>query len=309
MNSKKRITYQQRQIQRRKKLESKFMRPVYDVTRSFFFSAASTLRDRGIDATRMILRKQAVDAKLGEVIRRLYITVWLKYATWTYNEIQRSAYNPNAKSKHRIITMQAKLLGSQVNFNEQWTNDIMQYFRMFLIDKAVLPITIKNRDRIMSILDRGTAEGWSIERMAKEIETDEFQLWHTRLVVRTETAKAAYYGRRVGAVDSGYETEKEWISARDSRTRHAHMDMDGETIDFNNKYNVPLYKKGAIVGHELMRGPGDPEASAENVCNCRCTESYKAKRDANGRLMRKPQSRVSVIQPGTFNRPTLTVTI
>lgn len=305
MNSKKRITYQQRQIQRRKKLESKFMRPVYKVTKEFFFSAAAILRERGIDAARTVLRRQAVDAKLGEVIRQLYITVGLKYATWTYNEIQRSAYNP----KKSTGPTSAKLIGSQVNFNEQWTNDIMQYFRMFLIDKAVLPITLRNRDRIMSILDRGTAEGWSIERMAKEIETDEFQLWHTRLVVRTETAKAAYYGRRVGAVDSGYETEKEWISARDSRTRHAHMDMDGETIDFNNKYNVPLYKKGAIVGHELMRGPGDPEASAENVCNCRCTESYKAKRDANGRLMRKPQSRVSVIQPGTFNRPTLTVII
>lgn len=307
MNSNERIIYEQRNLMRRVKLERSFMRPVYNALKAFNVQFVPILKERGVEAVRAAVNKVSFDYSVGEAVRLIYKVAGIKYATWTYNEIQRSARTPKKSSNEVRLS---KLIGSQINFNERWEQDIINYFRMYLINKAVLPITIASKARIMEILDQGTREGWSIERMAKELETDEFTKAHARLVVRTETAKAAYYGRRLGASDSGFETTKEWVSAKDSRVRHSHRDMDGETIDYNNKYNVPIYRKKVIAGYELMLGPGDPEASAENVCNCRCTEAYAAKRDSNGRIIRKPvPKRVSVIKPGSFNNPNITVTI
>lgn len=306
MNAKKRAEYERRNLIRRAKLESSFMRPVFRSLKAFNMKFAAILIERGIDACRTAVNKETIDARTGEVIKALYVHVGVKYATWTYNEIQRSATKEPKKS---ISQGNHKLLGSQINFDDKWATNILDYFRMYLIDKAVVPITLESKERIMEILDIGTREGWSLERMAKELETDRFLLSHTRLVVRTETAKAAYYGRRIGAVDSGYETTKEWISAKDSRTRHSHRDMDGVILNLDESYNVPIYRRKVISGYEKMRGPGDPQASAENVCNCRCTEAYQAKRDASGRLIKKPVSRVSVIQPGQITRPNITVTI
>lgn len=287
-------------------MENMFMRKIFRALRAFNIQFVPVLKERGIEATRSAVSKVIIDENIAKEIRKLYQIIGLKYATWTYNEIQRSAISPKKSTNYSSI----KLIGSQINFNERWANDILQYFRMYLIDKAVVPITIESKDRIMFILDMGSKEGWTIERMAKELETDQMLKWRARLIVRTETAKAAYYGRRVGATDSGFETQREWVAAGDSRTRHSHMIMDGESVDFNTKFIVPIYKGKTLTGYEMLRGPGDPESSAENVCNCRCTEAYSARRDINGRLIRKPvSSRISVIQPGNFNIPNLTVTI
>jgi hypothetical protein len=316
MNSNQRRIYEQRNIIRRNKFERMFMRRIYKSLRAFNTQFIPILKERGVEATRAAVSKIVIADRIGDEIRRLYQVVGITYATWTYNEIQRSAYEPKkslslCRVRHslRISRISQKLIGSQISFNERWAQDILDYFRMYLIDKAVVPITIESKARIMAILDTGSREGWTIERMAKELETDQMLMWRARLIVRTETAKAAYYGRRVGAQDSGFETQREWVAAKDSRTRHSHRDVDGETVDFNTKFRVPIYRRGAIIGYEMLRGPGDPEASAENVCNCRCTEAYSAKRDTNGRLIRKPSTRISVIQPGNFNRPITTITV
>lgn len=280
------------------------MRSMYRSLRAFNMQFVPILKERGVEAARTAVSRVVFDSGIGDVVSRLYSVVGIQYATWTYNDIQRSALS----GKKSTQPLGIKLIGSQINFNDRWRDAILNYFRLYLIDKAVVPITIQSKDRILEILTTGTNEGWSIERMAKELETDKMPMWRSRLIVRTETAKAAYVGRMLGKNDSGFETTKEWISAKDSRVRHSHRDMDGVIIDDVSLYNVPIYRRKTIIGYELMRGPGDPDASAENVCNCRCTEAYAAKRDTNGALIRKPISRVVVIQPRQINRPQ-TVTI
>jgi hypothetical protein len=306
MNSKERREYEDMNLRRRNEYERFFMKRVYNALLDFNKIYSSLLKERGIEAVRSELNKVTFSASIGEIVRKIYKAVGLSYAKSTYKEVIRST-KVQKKSFKGIPGTGTP--GGQINFNDKWTNDILEYFRMFLINKAVVPITIESKNRIMQILDMGSKEGWSIERMSKELETDRLLMYRARLIVRTETAKAAYYGRRIGAEDSGFETTKEWVAARDSRTRHAHRDVDAEVIDFNGKYTVPVYKGKAQVGIELMRGPGDPEASAGNVCNCRCTEAYLAKRDSNNRLIRKPTSRISVISPLLFNRPRTTITI
>ena len=51
---------------------------------------------------------------------------------------------------------------------------------------------------------------------------------------------------------------KEWISTNDSRTRHSHAVLDGETRPIDTPFSNGLMY------------PGDPNGKPEEVWNCRC---------------------------------------
>lgn len=55
---------------------------------------------------------------------------------------------------------------------------------------------------------------------------------------------------------------KEWVARNDKRTRDSHATMTGQ-VQYNDQY----FTSGA--GNKLMY-PGDPNAPAGEVCNCRC---------------------------------------
>lgn len=50
-----------------------------------------------------------------------------------------------------------------------------------------------------------------------------------------------------------------WVTARDDRVRDTHENLDGEVIEYGNRFSNGL------------RFPMDPEGPAEEVINCRCT--------------------------------------
>jgi uncharacterized protein with gpF-like domain len=86
------------------------------------------------------------------------------------------------------------------------------------------------------------------------------------LIARTEAGTSVNAGTFATYIVEGVE-EKEWVSVRDDRTRDSgdefnHLDMDGTIVGINEKFDVD---------GELLDYPGDPTASAGNVCNCRCT--------------------------------------
>jgi hypothetical protein len=107
----------------------------------------------------------------------------------------------------------------------------------------------------------------------------------------------------VGATSTGLVTIKEWIAARDNRTRREprdhtdHLIMDGTKLPMEKQFQVPNNQVG--LGYELMDHPCDSKASAANVCNCRCTLGYEAVRGANGKLLtladNPPMGRIGVI--------------
>jgi uncharacterized protein with gpF-like domain len=80
-------------------------------------------------------------------------------------------------------------------------------------------------------------------------------------IARTETASAAGYAQHQTALDLGF-TKKQWISARDARTRDSHSQLDGETRGINERYSNGLMY------------PGDPSGAAGEVINCRCIETW-----------------------------------
>lgn len=92
-------------------------------------------------------------------------------------------------------------------------------------------------------------------RIAKTIRTE--------TIARTEIVGASNQGALLGYKQSGVVPKKRWVVALDERTREWHAAM--VTAD-----PVPI-DEPFIVGGEEMNAPGDTNASARNVVNCRCT--------------------------------------
>lgn len=87
------------------------------------------------------------------------------------------------------------------------------------------------------------------------------------MIARTESNGIVNSGRFNGLEQAGLE-DKTWISTHDSITRTPpqaqfdHVLADGETV----KINQPFLRTGEPLMH-----PGDPEGSAGNIIQCRCT--------------------------------------
>jgi hypothetical protein len=90
---------------------------------------------------------------------------------------------------------------------------------------------------------------------------DEMTTTRATLIARTESCSTENFG-----IVSTYKIEgiqqKEFLATKDDRTREAHADADGQIVGIDEKFNV---------GGEQMDYPGDPECSAANICECRCT--------------------------------------
>jgi uncharacterized protein with gpF-like domain len=288
MNKEDRQQYSSLYIKQVKRYESKYLRKIFNALKSQVDAFVTVMTEQGLQPAKNQLNLTVINDQIGPVIRDLYVEVGLFFGRKAWREIQRSTKKVQK--------------AANFGFNQQWANDIIKFFQIFLLNDAVIPITETTKNQILNILEQATNEGWSIDQIARKLQSPELLLWRARLIARTEIAKAAFEGRKLADRDNEYETQKEWIAANDHRTRHGHRKVDGEVIDFDMQFQVPT-EKGVI---DMMQGPGDPTASAANVINCRCSTALTAKRDENGRLLRK--TGVSVIRPAQVQRP-LTITI
>ena len=247
------------------RFEREFITPVHSALRS----QIKAFIDSGMDLRK--LDEVIINDRVAEVIRDLYTEVGIFYANQTLRE---------------LTGQQKKGFG----FNLKWTEEILRYFALYLLNKAVLPITETTKEQIRQIMEEGQREGWGVDRIVRELNSSELTLWRARTIVRTETAKAAFYGDKLGESESEFESTKMWISAKDHRTRHSHRQMNGKVLDWSDKFAVPVFKDvGAVdvqIGIDLMEGPGDPNAHKANVINCRCTLARRLKK-VNGRLVPK----------------------
>lgn len=80
-------------------------------------------------------------------------------------------------------------------------------------------------------------------------------------IARTESCVAQNTGSFITAKSEGVKA-KRFLATKDDRVRDAHADADGQTVDIDSHF---------IVDGEEMMYPGDPNCSADNVVNCRCT--------------------------------------
>lgn len=106
-----------------------------------------------------------------------------------------------------------------------------------------------------------------------------FFKWQALRIARTETTSASNFAALKAGNESNLELTKEWISVKDDRTRRDHKIENGQIVDFNEPFKM-------ADGSELSC-PGDINAKASQIINCRCTIAFKGKRDADGMLILK----------------------
>ena len=179
------------------------------------------------------------------------------------------------------------------NFLSVWGRNL---FEWILQNASSRVVTVKQNftQYIVAIIANGLLEGKTLPEISKQIQEyinnprkringKTFYRWEALRIARTETTAAANYASTVSGAISGVVTEKVWISSDDARVRRPpkskfnHAAMDGVRVDYNDKF---------YVSGEFLSYPGDPNASAGNVINCRCSSAVVPKRDRNGNLIR-----------------------
>ena len=79
------------------------------------------------------------------------------------------------------------------------------------------------------------------------------------VIARTETVSASNMGALEAYRQAGVR-EKRWLATRDTRTRDAHREADGQTVPMEGMF---------AVGGELLDAPGQGRIAANNI-QCRC---------------------------------------
>ena len=170
-----------------------------------------------------------------------------------------------------------------IGFNEQMTELLNQYFKLDLLN-GVEDITAYTRELIRNFLIEGYPLGWSFDEIVNRLQSADFTSARARLIARTETVTASNTGAHLAAKTTGLKLNKIWIAATDNRTRRSprnhfdHLHMNGVIVGYDEYFKVS--------GENLLH-PGDRKhnASAGNICNCRCTVGHIPLRDSNGKLV------------------------
>lgn len=273
MNQENKKLYSNRNDRRLRKYERLFVPVILKPLQKQFKAAANLIRNVGADAALKSIGELLIIPDLGEAIQKIYTSVGIATGNRVYAEIKKSARATEEKAGF--------------GFDAKWTAEILNFFKLYLLNKAVLPVSQEVRQRLVKLIEDGLAQGWSIDKIAFALESDGFPLTRARLITRTELGKAQWYGEELAKKESEYQTVDTWIAADDKRTRHSHNIMDGKQTKPGEFFRVPVYRGKVLIGYDLMTGPGDPNGSAGNVINCRCVRASVAARDRTGKIIMK----------------------
>ena len=238
--------------------EKRYAPKIANALRNQLRRVAATL-PLGVEYTRRRVQSTGIGQQMTDAIKGMHKDVGKFMAGYTLRGLQKHP----VKKKGRVF-----------RFSETWTRQIQEYFNLHLLE-SVDSINETTKNHILVVLNQGTKEGWSTERMVREINSKVYIGNRTERIVRTESVRAANFGVTLGADSYDYETVKEWNSVNDNRTRHSHRNVDGQTREHGETFSNGL------------QFPGDPEGPASEVVNCRCAMAIVPKRDANGRLIPK----------------------
>lgn len=157
---------------------------------------------------------------------------------------------------------------------DAWEEGYYHYLEMRLGKKAA-EIARTEATLINSVIDlvvaEGYREGYSIEHITERMvyELDKrlkiVHQWEAERIARTEVIGAANKGSFDGAMSTGLDIKKAWLTSGLKGTRESHMFYEGQGfVPMNYDYNIGL------------KHPGDPNGEPGEIINCRCTIIYNA---------------------------------
>jgi len=213
------------------------------------------------------------DKSLKKTIKQLHIALGTKMGLIAEKDVKKGA-------KGAYVPMETKSAKTDL-----FAYVIIRYLETKGLDQLASDITDTTKEQIRNFLIKGQEQNLTMPEIIALLRTSGITNYRAELIARTETARSANIGSMVGAMSTGLVTVKEWIAAKDNRTRRIrrdandHLHMDGVQLPIDQKFVVP-----AKTYIDNMLHPGDSTAHAGNVCNCRCTLGYEAVRGADGKL-------------------------
>jgi uncharacterized protein with gpF-like domain len=132
----------------------------------------------------------------------------------------------------------------------------------------ITSITETTRKQINALLADSYEEQATAAEIASRIKDafDNISSGRAMTIARTETLTAVSLGQDLKAQEFREAYPKEaakmkriWISAQDERVRDSHVELDGEMVDYGEKFANGL------------KFPRDPDGEAGEIINCRCT--------------------------------------
>lgn len=186
-------------------------------------------------------------------------------------------------SKHGQITLGN--LGINLKFNladpevakfaEKWSASRVTAINEFTRElmRKSLSESIKNGEDFEDAMTR-------VGQVFLEGEAGSISDFRARRIARTEVVTLTNQGRLDAAKQTGVVKSKMWVSQRIPTTRKSdsgenHWDLHGTVIPIDDKFDAPSRN-----GIDKMDGPGDIEASPENICFCLCVLEYPPEDEA-----------------------------
>jgi hypothetical protein len=216
------------------------------------------------------------DKAIKKTIQKLHLAMGVKMAQISSKVVKRSV-----KGIYEALEVKSAE-------TDLFAYTILQYLQTQGLDQLASDITDTTKEQIRRYLIQSAEQNLTLPETIVLLRGAGITDYRAELIARTETGRAANIGSMVGATSTGLVTVKEWIAARDNRTRRIprdqfdHLNMDGTKIPMDATFKLQN-KKG---GFDLMLHPCDSSGSAGDVCNCRCTLGYEAQRDKNGKLLK-----------------------
>jgi len=243
----------------------KFKSFVKKIERKYFTLLDAALREQ-IDTFISTQRLDSITSiGLYKVVTDLYIDAGVKWANYTrlrLNEVKRMP----------------------MGFSERIVELMQQYFGLDLLNMCE-NMTQTTRDEIALVLTQSAQEGFGFNEVINRLSEASITAIRARIIARTETVAAANLAGNIQANEYEFEVNKRWLSLRDARTRHSHVNVNGVEVGLNDYFSV----NGSLMQHPGDKGGRDGQLAvpAKEVCNCRCTLAYVPKRDRNGKLIMK----------------------
>ena len=125
--------------------------------------------------------------------------------------------------------------------------------------------SIRDMERALETLFEQWTNGGVVDPTDRYFAERRLPPWRLEVIARTETMRASNAGSYHLYRDWGV-TQKEWLAARDDRTRDSHQ--------VGVAYGLPLVvgiDEPFHIGGSLLQYPGDPGAPLKETANCRCT--------------------------------------
>jgi hypothetical protein len=183
---------------------------------------------------------------------QMYSKIGLQFANWYSKNVEKYMPKADAGNMQSIWANAFAFMGNQVAGQ-----------RVTLVS-ATAQATLTNTIRQFMADPIFMSSGEVVQSKMLRQKFDYLADYQAKRIVRTEATNAANYATEQAALNlfPGQNMTKTWKSGFDDRVRDAHRAANGQVVPFNGKFSV---------GGESLQRPGDPNGSASNVINCRCS--------------------------------------